>query len=147
MESASVPPGVPAAEDLPFICPDCGKVYTQSKALGTHRRSAHGVVGMSKSAQRSRAKRLRENTASGVERSKPIFAREAKGRVFEPRQPNGFRELTIEDMISQGQDAEFRFEITTFMPRDAAMALAGKLDVFLAAAGVYSPQLKITMRS
>lgn len=42
-------------------CPECGKNYDTAKGMSTHRRYAHGMVGMSKSAVEVRAKK--EQTA------------------------------------------------------------------------------------
>ena len=38
-------------------CPECGKKYTKATGLGSHRRSAHGIKGQSKSTTYERNKK------------------------------------------------------------------------------------------
>lgn len=39
-----------------LTCPECGKTFTRPASLGAHRNRAHGVVGKSTRAQRSRTR-------------------------------------------------------------------------------------------
>lgn len=40
-----------------FVCPECGKVCTDSRGLGTHRRFVHGVAGAASSTLAAREKK------------------------------------------------------------------------------------------
>jgi hypothetical protein len=60
--SANALQGHKIAHMPPQSCPECGKTYKSVGALGNHRRTAHGVPGVSPSAIISRAKtRTRRN--------------------------------------------------------------------------------------
>lgn len=52
-----------------LTCPECGKTFTRAASLGAHRNRAHGVVGASTRAQRTRARRGHRNGGGTVRRS------------------------------------------------------------------------------
>lgn len=52
-----------------LTCPECGKTFTRAASLGAHRNRAHGVVGASTRAQRTRARRSHRNGGGTTRRS------------------------------------------------------------------------------
>lgn len=53
-----------ATNDGTLTCAECGKTFTRPASLGAHRNRAHGVVGASTRAQRTRARRGSRNGGS-----------------------------------------------------------------------------------
>jgi uncharacterized C2H2 Zn-finger protein len=54
------------AESSGLKCPECGRSFDRPASLGAHRRRAHGIVGQSAAASRSR---LRRSTSATVARN------------------------------------------------------------------------------
>lgn len=53
------------AESSALKCPECGRSFDRPPSLGAHRRRAHGIVGQSAAASRSRLRRSISATAAG----------------------------------------------------------------------------------
>ena len=58
-----------ASSDGALTCPECGKTFTRPASLGAHRNRAHGVVGASTRARRTRARSGSRNDGSTGGRS------------------------------------------------------------------------------
>jgi transcription elongation factor Elf1 len=77
--------------DKPFQCPECGKEFTLARALGGHRRRAHGIQGTSPSARTRAAHQA--TTLTTIERPgrPPAHAEENDGHILSPIQPQANR--------------------------------------------------------